>query len=252
MFHLGFSISMSIRSLGCQSQLRGHYWQYRDARVCLTVSDSVCQSEANFSFVWPVRRGRLVVWRSLLCFWSVLCLPCQYCGLWCAAAFPRAVELTNDCVSKDCRFMPPQIRTSSYQSGFQFRWCITTGRTCINPYRRSAQNLYKDWRSASFQSTVWVSIRHIIWIGRVLPVVLDNLSNYFCLLSPQKFPWDGILEDQKKDGKLKINKNVKFMFREKRLIWIFKCMLYIRQIGCWPLRVGNLDSVSIRNVGSPT
>ena len=135
MFHLGFSISMSIRSLGCQSQLRGHYWQYRDARVCLTVSDSVCQSEANFSFVWPVRRGRLVVWRSLLCPWSVLCLLCQCCRLWCAAAFPRAVELTIDCVSKDCRFMPPQIRTSSYQSGFQFRWCITTGRTCINPYR---------------------------------------------------------------------------------------------------------------------
>ena len=80
-FHSGFSISMSIRSLGCQSQLRGHYWQYRDARVCLTVSDSVCQSEANFSFVWPVRRGRLVVWRSLLCPWSVLCLLCQCCRL---------------------------------------------------------------------------------------------------------------------------------------------------------------------------
>ena len=98
-FHLGFSISMSMRSLGCQSQLRGHYWQYRDARVCLTVSDSVCQSEANFSFVWLVRRGRLVVWRSLLCPWSVLCLLCQYCGLWCAAAFPRAVEL-NDWLRK--------------------------------------------------------------------------------------------------------------------------------------------------------
>ena len=51
-----------------------------------------------------------------------------------------------------------------------------------------------------------------------MPVVLDNLSNYFCLMSPQKFPWDGILEDEKKDGEMKMNENVKFMFREKRLI----------------------------------
>ena len=28
-FHLGFSISMSMQSLGCQTQLRGHYWQFR-------------------------------------------------------------------------------------------------------------------------------------------------------------------------------------------------------------------------------
>ena len=28
-FHLGFSISMSLQSLGCQTQLRGHYWQFR-------------------------------------------------------------------------------------------------------------------------------------------------------------------------------------------------------------------------------
>ena len=28
-FHLGFSISMSMQSLGCQTQLKGHYWQFR-------------------------------------------------------------------------------------------------------------------------------------------------------------------------------------------------------------------------------
>ena len=207
MFHLGFSISMSMRSLGCQSQLRGHYWQYRDARVCLTVSDSVCQSEANFSFVWPVRRGRLVVWRSLLCPWSVLCLLCQCCRLWCAAPFPRAVELTSDCVSKDCRFMPPQIRTSSYQPGFQFRWCITTGRTCINPYRRSAQNLYKDWRSVYHLFNPRSEFRSNTSFELV------ESCQLLCLLSPQKFPWDGILEDQKKDGE---NENE------------WKCQIYVQ------------------------
>ena len=37
-FHLGFSISMSMQSLGCQTQLRGHYWQFR---ACLSVKVSL-------------------------------------------------------------------------------------------------------------------------------------------------------------------------------------------------------------------
>ena len=52
-FHLGFSISMSLQSLGCQTQLKGHYWQFRawlSVRVRLifllsgrgTVGGSVC------------------------------------------------------------------------------------------------------------------------------------------------------------------------------------------------------------------
>ena len=52
-FHLGFSISMSMQSLGCQTQLKGHYWQFRawlSVRVrlifllsgCGTVGGSVC------------------------------------------------------------------------------------------------------------------------------------------------------------------------------------------------------------------
>ena len=52
-FHLGFSISMSMQSLGCQTQLKGHYWQFRawlSVRVRLifllsgrgTVGGSVC------------------------------------------------------------------------------------------------------------------------------------------------------------------------------------------------------------------
>ena len=68
-FHLGFSISMSIRSLGCQSQLRGHYWQYRDARVCLTVSVKV-----KLIFRLSGRSGGAVQ-----LFGEVCCVLGQYC-----------------------------------------------------------------------------------------------------------------------------------------------------------------------------
>ena len=65
-FHLGFSISMSMQSLGCQTQLRGHYWQFRDW-------PSV---KVRLIFLLSGRGARPVRCLSLDCPWSMWTLMC--------------------------------------------------------------------------------------------------------------------------------------------------------------------------------
>ena len=65
-FHLGFSISMSMQSLCCQTQLRGHYWQFRDW-------PSV---KVRLIFLLPGQGARPVRCLSLACPWSMWTLMC--------------------------------------------------------------------------------------------------------------------------------------------------------------------------------
>ena len=73
-FHLGFSISMSLQSLGCQTQLKGHYWQFRawlSVRVRLifllsgrgTVGGSVCCPWSTWTLICCISKTPVQHWR---------------------------------------------------------------------------------------------------------------------------------------------------------------------------------------------
>ena len=118
-FHLGFSMSMSMQSLGCQTQLRGHYWQFR-ARLSVKVSLIFLLSGRGTG-----RGQNSLFLLSLLNVWTLM-------NSW----ISKSCRLTSDQLRRS-RFMPPLIRVC-WQIGRWLPISITTGKTCINPYHLSA------------------------------------------------------------------------------------------------------------------